>query len=324
MTQVLEQIAMGTFGATEANCPFKDDGKKVGEDPENVLNDDLESVTAIQSNNGGTLGGNLEAGRHSEDADTFNDIPRAAPPNQDVDSWRHLPVLHVPFTGELIDEYGPAAYVQPYNSSAHHLIPGNASLASSDLYKRYMKVGGEAQVKVEGVWKTWTIKFNIGYNVNGSHNGVWLPNNFAIQAKGTPTGIKWSAYTAKKVGSDERKWIVAYIATATKWKGRQFHDSHTTYNRNVKDLMKKICAGLLAHQGACKECLGKANQEIPPPYKAKLRLYAISRVLRSYTIGSASSWRDRYLTSDQFAKIKKNAGEWAWFQEVYNEAHEAP
>ncbi len=312
---------MGTFGDTEAKCPFKDEGKDVGDEYENISKDDRDAVVAPQSNDGGILGGNLEAKRHSADASTYNDLPQAAPAHQDIDSWRHKTVLDVPFTGAFTDEYGPGAYAQPYNSSAHHLIPGNAALARSDLFKKYMKKPGDAEVLVEGSWKKWKIKFNIGYNVNGSHNGVWLPNNFAIQLKGTPTGLKWSSYTAKKVGSDERKWIVAYIATATKWKGRQFHDSHTTYNRNVKDLMQKLCKGLQAHQAVCKECLGKANQEIPPPYKVKLRLYAISRILRGYTIGSAASWRDGFLTSDQFAKIKGDSGEWAWFREVYNEAY---
>src|SRR5580765_4510957 len=280
MTQVLEQIAMETFGDTEVECPFKDDGKDVNEEEENITNDDRDAVVAPQSNDGGILGGNLEAGRHSAEAGTFNDLPQPAPANKDVDAWRHRPVVLVPFTSELTDEYGPGGHIQPYNSSAHHLIPGNAALAHSDLFKMYMKKGGSAQVKVKGTWKKWKFKFNIGYNVNGSHNGVWLPNNFAIQQKGTPTGLKWSAYTAKKVGSEERQWIVAYIATATKWKGRQFHDSHTTYNTNVKELMQKLCRGLLAHQAVCTECEKKVNKEIPPPYRVKLRLYAISVVLR--------------------------------------------
>ncbi len=170
---------------------------------------------------------------------------------------------------------------------------------------------------------SYEIKFNIGYNVNGSHNGVWLPNNFGVQATGTPTGLKWSSYTAKKVGSLERSWVVAYIATATKWKGRQFHDSHTTYNGNVKKLMQKLCKGLQAHQALCDECESKSGKKIPPPYKLKLRLYAISRILRGYTTGHPYAWRDGYLTSDQFAKIKGNAAEWAWFQEVYHEAKQA-
>ena len=134
MTQLLEKIAGGTFGDTELKCPFKEgEGKDVNEDPENIAKDDRNAVVSIQANNGGTLGENLEAGRHSADGGTFNDIPQPAPSNRDVDAWRRLTTLHVPFTATLTDEYGPAAFMQPDHSSAHHLIPGNASLAASDI-----------------------------------------------------------------------------------------------------------------------------------------------------------------------------------------------
>jgi hypothetical protein len=317
MTEILEKIAVGTFGETEEKCAFKEkDGKPVVVELENIEKDDLDSNVEAQANNGGKLGGNLEKGRHSEDTGTFNDIPRKAPDYRSVDEWRRQVCLYVPFTGQLTDEFGPAAYYQKYHSSAHHLIPGNASLFSSLLYKRYMEKGGKATS-----WgKTWEMKYDIGYNVNGSHNGVWLPNNFGIQQTGTPSGLKWSEYTAKAVGSDERRWIVAYVAASTKWKGSQFHDTHTTYNRNVKKLMTKLCAGLRAHQAVCQECEKKDGDKVLPPYKLKLRLYGISRVLRGYTSGLYQSWRDGYLTSDQYKQIKSNPAEWAWFKAVYAEA----
>lgn len=328
MTQILESISMGTFGDTEVKCPFKDED---GDDSvraapnEDIEKDDRDAVVKAQANDGGKLGGNLDAGRHSADTDTFNDIPSAAPAWTETDAWRGRTCLAVPFTGHFSSPGTQLTFeqmMQPYHSSAHHVIPGNASLYASPLFKRYMEKGGKPTV-VDDSGETsgsWEIEYHIGYNVNGSHNGVWLPNNYAIQQKGTPTGTKWSEYTGKAPNSDERKWIVAYIATASRWKGRQFHDAHTLYNTNVKGLMNKLCTALMAHQTLCKECQEKKGKKIPPPYKLKLRLYAISRVLRTFLEGHYVSWHANFLTSDQFRSIKGNAAEWAWFQAVYERA----
>ena len=42
----------------------------------------------------------------------------------------------------------------------------------------YMEDG--KTVKTDG-GKSYTIEGHIGYDVNGSHNGVWLPGNYAIK-----------------------------------------------------------------------------------------------------------------------------------------------
>src|SRR3712207_7982199 len=53
------------------------------------------------------------------------------------------------------------------------------SLYESQLFKKYMRKGGKAEVMTKNGKKAFEVTHNIGYNVNGSHNGVWLPGNYA-------------------------------------------------------------------------------------------------------------------------------------------------
>lgn len=57
----------------------------------------------------------------------------------------------------------------PVHSAAHHLIPGNASLKTSQLLPHLHTEG-----KATG---------NIGYDVNNFENGVWLGGNYALRGK---------------------------------------------------------------------------------------------------------------------------------------------
>ena len=75
----------------------------------------------------------------------------------------------------------------PLTCAAHHLVPAQESLKKHKILKFMCKdgesqdfrsSGGAAPAAVDGsaVWG------NVAYNVNGCHNGVWLPGNYAVGA----------------------------------------------------------------------------------------------------------------------------------------------
>jgi hypothetical protein len=81
----------------------------------------------------------------------------------------------------------------PFVVAAHHLIPGNASLGESRLKKLMTK---SSAARIAG--KARRIKNHIGYNVNGAHNGAWLPGNYAIRPK--KTSLEKTGSTRIQVG----------------------------------------------------------------------------------------------------------------------------
>src|SRR5262245_48164983 len=99
------------------------------------------------------------------------------------------------------------------STAAHHLIPGNASLKKSSLFKSN-----------EYLWVDKKAKGNIGYNINSAENGVWLPGNYALRP--------WSSR------SDEFKEEYAYEAIG-KW-GGQFHDAHEEYSSFVLLALEEV------------------------------------------------------------------------------------
>jgi len=73
----------------------------------------------------------------------------------------------------------------PLTCAAHHLIPAQESLKGHEILQFMCKKGEDqdfrnsksADPKPVGGSKVWG---NVAYNVNGCHNGVWLPGNYAV------------------------------------------------------------------------------------------------------------------------------------------------
>jgi A nuclease family of the HNH/ENDO VII superfamily with conserved AHH len=293
MTEMLETIAIGFSTQISEKCPFVD--KSVAgcsEEEENVGNDDRRAVRSIQANSGGVLGENLIAARPGAPG-TINNIypPPKAESEKPVDTKRYN-------GGRVKVKDDDFAY--PYMVAAHHLVPGNAALAKSSLYKMYMKKGGKPRDKANSQYQ-YEIQENIGYNVNGAHNGVWLPGNYAIRrkAKNLPASIKGKSWV--KMMQKAPDWCFNYMVAVVKSKGAQFHDSHVEYSEKVLEYLEKICISLLNHHQACKQC--KRKKEIPPPYSVKTRLYAFSKALLGKVRGHPSVWSSPWITSDRFKPL---------------------
>jgi len=111
----------------------------------------------------------------------------------------------------------------PLTCAAHHLIPAQESLKKHEVLQYMCKKGEDqdfrnsksAAPEPVGGSKVWG---NVAYNVNGCHNGVWLPGNYAVGG-GTGGAELW-----KSKASDRRKdktanqnWADALDLGAADW-----------------------------------------------------------------------------------------------------------
>jgi hypothetical protein len=310
VTQLGEAVKAATINTVSRKCPF--DEPDPPDDPhpqdEDFAWDDSVTMATAQDNSASKLGTNVEGGLPGSEG-SWNvlggDPPRYMAPQ--VDTKRDAAKPKVEVDG--------ADY--PFTVAAHHIIPGNASLYESQLFKSYMKKGGKMQV-TQPKSKTFTISRNIGYNINGSHNGVWLPGSYAIRSGVHPSKSTWSVLIEDP---NHMEWCHRYIAAVTKKTGVQFHDTHVNYSNNVLKLLNKISLMLLKHQTRCDDCQGK--DQSPPPYIVKSKLYRLSAHLRGKLRLSPRYWgsKDPWMTSDQvFTDIMGNPKLKAAFFKAYSKS----
>jgi hypothetical protein len=309
-------------------CPFKVENEAgPAKAEESLADDDLEGVQAAQANDGGTLGQNLLAGAAGvADGGPFDakDFLYRQPAN-DTNRGR-MTRLRMP------DYKDAAAGDFPFTVAAHHLIPGNASLYKDEVQLfNYMKDGGKVK-SING--KEYTIKGHVGYDVNGSHNAVWLPGNYAIKtalperkkgdrvlparASTTPVaGVSW-----RGLGDEYEAWQFKYVAGACKAASGQFHDSHERpYSAAVRKNLGNIVTALAFHFDNCPDC--KEKTEVPPPFRIKRRLYALSQKLRGFVIGPPGAWKKPWFTSERWSGEFFKAGKLTRaFYRAYVEAKE--
>lgn len=267
----------GLANQIKAECPFKEEDAGVDEqEGENIAKDDLEK----EESDGGILGKNLLTGSHGKKGTWAGESPK----NQSlrVDTRRTGLRVEVPGT-DSIDKgtYG-------FTVAAHHLIPGEASLAVSSL-KSFMVKGETVEVVTPEGNKQKELKKHIGYNVNGSHNGAWLPGNYYIRSKTSP--IKDTSW----VDLGNNPWCLHYVAAVIRVSGAQFHDAHTKYSGAVKDILNKISDVLVKHE--CSIC---AQPKINPPVRIKARLYGISGYLRGQVEQHPNAWKRPWFASDRW------------------------
>jgi hypothetical protein len=288
MSQIGEAVAKSGLGSV-GKCPFSLPPEEEDPEPENedYAWDDRLSMATAQANSAGKLGSNCESA--SPGASGSWNVLGADPPRYQapqVDTARND-------GGEV----KVRAKEFPYTVAAHHLIPGNASLFSSRFFKSYMKKDGRMEVETPDGDMTFQVSHNIGYNVNGSHNGVWLPGSYAIVKGGDhPDGSSWKALNSP---DGDIAWCHSYMAAVAKKAGGQFHDSHTNYNTNAKKILDEYAVKLGAHQVKCKPCREAAGKKLPPPYTAKAKLYKLSQYFRTQTTRAPSGWKLAWMTSDQ-------------------------
>jgi hypothetical protein len=303
--EVMEPIAAALGGLEEEidkECPFKEVPEGVAEiEGENVANDDL----ATQENDGGKLGRNLLGGSFGTKGTWSGDPPKYQALR--VDTRRRGVRVEVPGAGGVADG------VYGFTVAAHHLIPGDASLAPS-LLKPLMTQDESVEIEVitptGKKTKTKQIRKHIGYNVNGCHNGVWLPGNYYIRPSSSPVpDTSWS-----ELGS--HAWCLNYVAAVCKAASAQMHDTHAEYSGHVKDLLNKIADMLMKHE--CDLC---EDAKINPPFRVKSRLYNLSDSLRKKAEASPAGWKRPWFTSDRWRDEAFSGGKPStMFMDAYNRA----
>lgn len=307
MTELIEGVAIGLLKEeAEASCPFTDETLGVDDvETEDIADDDAPDATATQESDGGVLGKNLTSGSPGKAGTVGGPVPPPETGEQPRrDTARAGLKANVPGTGDV------AEGVYGFTVAAHHLIPGDASLAPSKV-KALMTKGESIEVITQGgAPKQKKIRKHIGYNVNGSHNGVWLPGNYYIRATTSPfAGKSWS-----DLGTDP--WCRSYVAAVSKVAGGQIHDAHTQYSAAVEEILNKIAAILVQHE--CEKC--KAP-DINPPFRIKARLFAISSELRSQVTSAPMAWKRPWFTSDRWREDAFRGGKpSAEFIASYNQA----
>ena len=271
MTEIIESIAVGFLNEDKHNeddCPFCNSKDNEPVIVENVLEQEADEDVSEK------LG--LEAG-----IDGFKHKNCAGALGTALGGEASIPALK----GVTRDDWEQELDVA---YAAHHLIPGNGSLAKSDLYKcgKYLRYEGQK----EG---------NIGYNINCAQNGVWLPGNYAYSQKhtGSEWGPKGKTFKSKYEVSPQ-----AYVARVIEKSGRQFHDAHSAYNRFVKSQLNKIKDKLDQgiEQPWCPE--GKKREEsndeaVRPLYILVGRLGHISSRMKRKLTFPTSGWNTNIYTS---------------------------
>jgi len=185
----------------------------------------------------------------------------------------------------------------PVTLAAHHLIPAQESLKGHKIL-RYIE-------KQHGV-----LEEDLGYDVNGAENGVWLPGPYAIEGWGDmtlekedlPTSTRRKAIAAKRRTAlpgklEGSKFQGNYAIEAQLEFNAQFHDRHVDYSKFVARQLEKIFLLFrLNHAYRCPKCKDSSDK-IPPPKALADRLNALSSRLRSYLVGDPSRWRSPVFTS---------------------------
>lgn len=165
--------------------------------------------------------------------------------------------------------------------AAHHLIPGNAALKQSQLFK-----------SEKYLWKDGKAKGNIGYNINASENGVWSPGNYGVRPWG-PGGVAFKSANPTLEPKDYA------FAAMDKWR-TQFHDAHADYSSFVKDSLDKVFEKLEAQKDIwCPEAKKKDRkpEEKEPIYALVQRLNTISSRMKRMLTFPTRNWKPNVYTS---------------------------
>src|SRR5687767_4728881 len=132
-----ESVAIGFIQEMDKKCPFKPAKVEACDmDTENIASDDRDSAGSIQQNSGGTLGKNLQSGSIGKKGTVNSKCKPKQYKSQPKDTERN--------DGGKVTVGGKE---WKFTVAAHHLIPGEASLADSSLYKQYMLKGGKVKPK---------------------------------------------------------------------------------------------------------------------------------------------------------------------------------
>lgn len=199
----------------------------------------------------------------------------------------------------------------------HHLIPGNAAMAKSDLEKYTCKKGGK-------------IKQDIGYSIDCTENGVWLPHLPHVYWTSKKTKTKrWCDVYGKwsEMDPDDQDLVGKIIMGETNWQMHYTdHDDpymdmphDTTYDDNALERCQTLAELMRDVWGPkCKEGKG-SDGKLFPPYGLVARINLESNYMLGRMTGPPGSWKEfvsplaqrlNKAVQDKKVKIKKKNVVW--------------
>ncbi len=171
-------------------CPFDHKDEK----PLEVKNDLVGGGT--------TLGGKMDKGEGTHIGQTG--LPKRPAPVNDPDHCLHGKAKPIE-----LPKHTPAFF--PLTCAAHHLIPAQASLRSSKLTQWLVHGSISSQVKDGKAEGAGRLCQNIGYDVNGLENGVWLQGPYALNTDAVRLEMGLPLQSSQ--GSKKRKGPVDVMQT---------------------------------------------------------------------------------------------------------------
>ncbi len=315
MTQLGESVAIGIIDVDETLCPFDHENPE----PPSVKNDLI--------GNGGTLGRRMKSGDsthlyeplRTKQTPVMN--PREIPTHPFFAKARVVSITATDASAGTMH-----VHTYPVTCAAHHLIPAQESLKESPLLA-YMVKKGDAEPVKGGTYSAGRVWADVGYDVNGSENGVNLPGSYAVGGGRGGLGL-WTGnddnpdlededpadlgadpssnlLTGKlnEVSDTNRKWL--YVSQAVQLAPGQFHDRHQDYSAFIQDVLQQIHANYVLlerkqiGESACGKCKDKASKiaeaGIPTPMGLVMRLNGVARRMTAFLGGAA--WRPNIYTS---------------------------
>ncbi len=314
MTQIGEPIGVGMIDEDDVQCPFDHESPK----PPNVENKLIGVGTTLASRMKSGSSTHLYASLREKKATVLNPRDVAAHP-----FYKKAKVVQIedidPKTGEVI------THDYPVTCAAHHLVPAQEALKDSPLLAYMVKKGDSEAVK-GGSYSSGIVYADVGYDVNGTENGVYLPGSYAVGGGRGGMGV-WTQNDdhpdreeedvsdvpdpnsnlltgrLNEISDDNRKW--QYVSQAVVLTPGQFHDRHEDYSDFVAQGLEKIFQNYeslkkkYVKEQNCPDCKKRVEKfeeaGIPTPFGLVGRLNAMSNRLAGHLNGS--KWTRNIYTS---------------------------
>lgn len=314
MTEIGEAIAIGMVDSDEVECPFDHENPE----PPNVNN--------MLIGNGQTLARQMEKGNSTFLYDKLRkpQQPINNPGNiADHPFYNKKHAVTINYIDKKSGEIKQHTY--PVSCAAHHIIPAQESLKNSPLLTFMVKKGDSEKLKGKE-YTTGSVWSDVGYDINGSENGIFLPGSYAVGGgKGRQslwiendddaddeeenisdnqsTDIRFLHGELNQISKENRKWL--YVSQAMKHAPGQFHDRHEDYSLFIAEILHKIFSDYKRlyknsfKESNCPKCKEKQkvakDKGIPTPFGLLARLNQVSSRLKNYLNGNI--WSPNVYTS---------------------------
>jgi hypothetical protein len=331
MTQIGEAIGIGMVDEDDVECPFDHDSTQ----PPKVENKLVGVGTTLAARMKSGSSTHLYAPLREKKAPVLN--PRDVPTHP---FYKKAKVVHIEdidlSTGEVITHEYPVA------CAAHHLIPAQESLKASPLLAYMVKKGDSESLKDKS-FSDGIVYADVGYDVNGTENGVYLPGSYAVGGGRGGLGLwtqnddhpdreeedvtetpdpRSNLLTGKlnEISDKNRKWL--YVQQAVLLAPGQFHDRHQDYSDFVATCLEKIFNNYeqlkrkFLKEQQCDKCQERAKKfeeaGIPTPFGLVGRLNAMSKRLAGHLNGRmwtrniyTSKWGQAFMESKKPLRKRK-------------------